>query len=79
MARTRNRPSSRTRSHTFTDVAGIRRPRAWFSDVEAQRAARRVFDLTGRRYSAYPCKDPICGGWHIGPCRRRPEDLARSA
>lgn len=75
------RPSRKRRAlHTFIDVDRGRKQRAAFAtEPEAQRAARRVLSLTGRRYSVYPCPWNGCDAWHIRPCRLRPEDLARPA
>lgn len=75
------RPSRKRRDlHTFLDVDRRRKPRAAFAaEPDAQRAARRVLTLTGRRYSVYPCPWAGCGAWHIRRCRLRPEDLVRPA
>lgn len=67
-------------AHFFVDANGCRKPRAAFAgEPEAHAAANRVFTLTGRRYSTYPCSFATCDAWHIRPCRRRPENLARPA
>jgi hypothetical protein len=70
----------RKAAHLYRDVDGLWKPRAAFeTEGAANRAQRRLLDLTGRRYSAYRCLQPSCDAWHIRPCPLRPGDLARSA
>jgi hypothetical protein len=70
----------RRRLHRYLDVDGVAKPRAAFAgEPEAHAAANRVFNLTGRRYSAYRCTAGGCEAWHIRPCRRRPAEMARPA
>ena len=78
-ARKRQRQAAKF-DHHWRGTDGVSwHERASFTQAEADRAQLHIYVLTSRRYSAYECRWQGCGAWHIRPCRRRPEDMARPA
>ncbi len=80
-ARARERARQRAKyDHHWRDADGVTwHERAALTQADADRAQRRIFELTGRSYSAYPCRWEGCGAWHIRRRKQRPEDMAMPA